>query len=68
MSLGCGYPVMLMRSHTIALRGPRVVCGGATRAVNMCRPWVTRAAAAAQRSLGMYKRPPECLIHRREGP
>eukprot|EP00966_Prymnesium_polylepis_P250527 5793296-Prymnesium_polylepis.2 len=35
----------------------------ATRAVNMCKAWVTRAAAAAQRSLGTYKRPPECLMH-----
>eukprot|EP00966_Prymnesium_polylepis_P106022 2455264-Prymnesium_polylepis.1 len=34
----------------------------ATRAVNMCRAWVTRAAAVAQRSLGTYKRPPECLV------
>ena len=40
----------------------------ATRTVNMCKAWVTRAAAAAQRSLGTYKIPPECLMHRREGP
>eukprot|EP00966_Prymnesium_polylepis_P158454 3662935-Prymnesium_polylepis.1 len=40
----------------------------ATRAVNMCKVWVTSAAAAAQRSLGTYKRPPECLMSGREGP
>eukprot|EP00966_Prymnesium_polylepis_P075744 1756381-Prymnesium_polylepis.1 len=39
----------------------------ATRRVSMCKAWVTRAAAAAQWSLGMYKRPPECLMSRREG-
>eukprot|EP00966_Prymnesium_polylepis_P235516 5447209-Prymnesium_polylepis.1 len=34
----------------------------------MCKAWVTRAAAAAQRSLGTYKRPPECLMSSRVGP
>eukprot|EP00966_Prymnesium_polylepis_P157113 3630611-Prymnesium_polylepis.1 len=28
----------------------------------MCKAWVTRAADAAQRSLGTYERPPECLM------
>eukprot|EP00966_Prymnesium_polylepis_P075908 1760321-Prymnesium_polylepis.1 len=47
------------------LRGDRGPWTTRTRAVNMCKAWVTRAAAAAHRGpyTGTYKRPPECLMH-----
>eukprot|EP00966_Prymnesium_polylepis_P279943 6467875-Prymnesium_polylepis.1 len=45
----------------------RRALAGATRAVNMYKAWATRAARSAQGFLDTCKRPPECLISRRDG-
>eukprot|EP00966_Prymnesium_polylepis_P266472 6155718-Prymnesium_polylepis.1 len=55
-------PILPPPRVAIALRGPRGVCGEATRAVDMCKAWVTRAAAAAQSYVQ------KTSMHRREGP